>query len=86
MNNEDGVLDITSMRQYVVLGQDVDGKPVYVTSPNITLEEMGGYIGRLQASMAFQTARAAIAVTMRHPVEASPPPLIVVPKTVAREQ
>jgi succinate-acetate transporter protein len=44
------------MQQYVLLGIDADGKQVSLISPNMTLEDIGGYIGRLQASLAIHTA------------------------------
>ena len=49
-------INIESMQQYVLLGIDAEGKQVSLISPNMTLEDIGGYIGRLQASLAIHTA------------------------------
>ena len=57
--SERPTLNVETMQQYVLIGIDADGKRVLLASTNINVEDMGGYIGTLQASLAFQTAVAA---------------------------
>jgi len=57
-NGSEHSIDINTMRQYLLVGEDAAGKPVSILSPNMSITDLGGYIGRLQAMLAVQVSAA----------------------------
>jgi hypothetical protein len=64
---DESMIELEDLEYYVVMGVTKDGRePVTVVSPNTSLLDLGGMMGRLQATFELQTVQAGMYNYSKH--------------------